>query len=337
MSFTINRGTNISHWLRQNQSRGEIRRAWFTETDVKRIAGWGFDHFRLPIDESQLWLESGEQDSEAFDLMDAALDWAERAGFHVVVDLHILRSHHFNQTREPALFTHEAEVERFTDLWRQLSRRLKPRSTDRVAYELMNEPAARQTRDWNRVAGRVLRILRNLEPERTLLLGSNQGNSVFTFDELAVPDDENLLLTFHYYHPMLLTHHRASWWKEGGDYHGPVHYPGHPLADQDLAGVDEPLRGVLAELNQPYGREAMSRDLAQPLARSKQTGCPLYCGEFGVYNQVPDPLRIAWYRDLLQVFAEHGIAWANWDYKGDFGLVDRQGNPTGILSEVLNG
>lgn len=334
MSFTIKRGTNISHWLSQSQSRGEARRAWFTETDVQRIADWGFDHFRLPVDESQLWDETGTPDSEAFDLMDAALDWAERAGLRVVVDLHILRSHYFNQTREPELFTVEAEAGRFADLWRQLSRRLRTRSISRVAYELMNEPVAGHARDWNRVADIAMRAIRDPEPRRTLVLGSNRWNSVFTFDELAVPEDENLLLTFHYYHPMLLTHHGASWWKEGGAYQGPVHYPGQPVTDRDLAGVDEPLRSVLAELNRPYGREAMAGDLAKPLAVSLETGCGLYCGEFGVYSRVPDHLRIPWYRDLLDVFAEHGIAWANWDYKGSFGIVDREGEPTGILPVV---
>jgi endoglucanase len=49
--FEIRRGTNISHWLSQSRARGAERRAWFTEDDVQRIAGWGFDHIRLPIDE----------------------------------------------------------------------------------------------------------------------------------------------------------------------------------------------------------------------------------------------------------------------------------------------
>jgi endoglucanase len=43
----------------------------------------------------------------------------------------------------------------------------------------------------------------------------------------------------------------------------------------------------------------------------------------------------AWYRDMISVFAEHGIAWANWDYKGGFGLVDREGKSTGIAEIML--
>lgn len=97
---------NISHWLSQSE-----RWAFFTRADIQRIADWGFDHIRLPIDEVQMWNESGRQEGEAFDLMDSTLDWARQAGLNVVVDLHILRSHFFNQATEPKLFTDPAEAE----------------------------------------------------------------------------------------------------------------------------------------------------------------------------------------------------------------------------------
>jgi hypothetical protein len=30
-----------------------------------------------------------------------------------------------------------------------------------------------------------------------------------------------------------------------------------------------------------------------------------------------------WYRDMWANVEKHGIAWANWDYKGGFGIVCR--------------
>jgi hypothetical protein len=35
------------------------------------------------------------------------------------------------------------------------------------------------------------------------------------------------------------------------------------------------------------------------------------------------------------VLARHGIAWANWDYKGAFGLFDAKGNPTAVVEGLL--
>ena len=81
----------------------------------------------------------------------------------------------------------------------------------------------------------------------------------------------------------------------------------------------------------------MERDLAAPLAVSARTGLRLYCGEFGVLHTVPDPIRQAWYRDLRAVLAQHDIAWANWDYKGGFGLFTAEGKPTAVLDALLGG
>jgi len=335
MPLNITRGTNISHWLSQSDRRGAARRAWFSREDMDRLADWGFDHVRLPIDEAQMWEVGGRQEAEAFDLMDSALDWAEQAGLRAVIDLHILRSHFFNQATEPALFTDPAEAEHFAGLWRQLSARLSGRPNDFLAYELMNEPVATDAEDWNRVAMVAFGAVRETEPWRTVILGSNRWNSALTFDELRVPDDRCTILTFHFYLPMLVTHHRAHWCWEGQLYDGPIRYPGAPIHSGDLARVEEPARGRLAEVNRPYDRAAMIEDFSKPLAVSRRTGLPLYCGEFGVIHLTPEPARLAWYRDVIAAFNECGIGWANWDYKGDFGLVDGQGQSTGIAEVIL--
>ena len=333
MSFSVRRGTNVSHWLSQSKRRGAERRAFFTQADVRRIADWGFDHIRLPIDEQQMWDDAGQPEPEAFDLLDAALDWAQSAGLRVIVDLHILRSHYFMDA-SPPLFTDPAEAQKFADLWRQLSRHLNRRCEDHVAYELMNEPVAIDDEDWNRVAHIAFTAIRELEPTRIIVLGSNKWSQCITFDELRVPEDKRQLLTFHFYNPMFITHYKAGW-TDAGKYTGPVHYPGVQVKDEDIRGLPEDVLAVVKKYNCEYGRPQMVQAIAKPLAVRKQTGLPLYCGEFGVIHNTPMPLRLAWYRDLISVFNEHDIAWANWDYKGGFGLVDGEGKPTGIVEAML--
>jgi len=339
MALNIHRGINISHWLSQSNRRGAERETWFTQADMERIAKWGFDHIRLPIDEVQMWDESGQPEAEAFGLLESALDWAEQAGLAVVVDLHILRSHFFNQSAEPKLFTDPAESEKFADLWRQLSKRLRGRPNANVAYELMNEAAATDPDDWNRVAMTAFQAIRALEPNRTIVLGSNRWNSVSTFDQLHVPEDKNTILTFHFYHPMLITHHRAGWCPEGKMYNGPVQYPGSPIPSESLSQVVAPkinrlIQLNLDELNKAYNRQSMVADFAKPLAVAQRTGLRLYCGEFGVINLAPQLVREAWYRDLVSVFNECQIDWALWDYKGAFGIIDSEGRSSGI-AEVM--
>ncbi|XHR28467.1 MAG: glycoside hydrolase family 5 protein [Chthoniobacteraceae bacterium] len=333
--FRVWRGTNISHWLSQSDQRGELRRAKFTQADVERIAQWGFDHIRLPVDEEQLWDEAGRPDREAFDLLDNGLDWAAQAGLKVVVDLHLLRSHCFCDQNDPRLFTDPQEQIKFVTFWRELSNRLKCRPIEQVAYELMNESVAHDPEDWNRVASAAYRAIRELEPQRVIVLGSNQANSVFTFQQLWVPEDHATLLTFHYYHPMLITHYKASWWPGGGDYDGPIQYPGEQIPAQTLSSLPLPLHDRLSAFNRHYDRETMAADLAQPLAVAAKTGLPLYCGEFGVHSTVPLELRKAWYRDWISVLDQNHIGWANWDYRGCFGIVDENRQSTGIAEVML--
>ena len=44
----------------------------------------------------------------------------------------------------------------------------------------------------------------------------------------------------------------------------------------------------------------------------------------------PLDVRKAWLHDTVATFEESGIGWALWDWKGDFGVVDRAMRPTGI-------
>ena len=336
MPISFKRGTNISHWLSQSKQRGEARKAFFTKEDVQRIAAWGFDHIRLPIDEEQMWDQAGRPESEAWDLMNSALDWSVKAGLGVIVDLHILRSHYFITATEPKLFTDPAEEQRFASLWTDLSKGLSSRSVDRVAYELMNEAVATNPGDWNRVAHTAFSAIRQREVDRVIVLGSNRWNSATTFDQLSIPDDRNQILTFHYYLPMLITHYTASW-TPSGQYAGPVTYPGKPVSDAELVKQTAEIRALVESLNEPYDRNRMIADLAQPLAARKQTGLPLYCGEFGVFHKCPAEPRMRWYKDFISVLNEFNIGWGNWDYRGGFGIVTGDGQSTGVAEAMLLG
>ena len=176
--FRIKRGTNISHWLSQSEQRGEARRLHIQEDDFARLEQLGFDFVRIPIDEEQFWDEKGTKLPEAWDLLKNALDWSRKHNLRAIVDLHIIRSHYFNAVNEGdkaanTLFTSEKAQEDLINLWRQLSDFLKDRSNDWVAYEFMNEPVAEEHEQWNQLIAKVHKALRELEPQRTLVIGSN--------------------------------------------------------------------------------------------------------------------------------------------------------------------
>ncbi|MFS4466792.1 glycoside hydrolase family 5 protein [Maribacter sp. 2210JD10-5] len=321
--FEVHRGTNIAHWLSQTKTKGAEREAFFTKSDVAEIAKMGFDHLRVPIDEENMWDDNGKPYEDAFQLLENCINWAAEYKLRVIVDMHILRSHYFNAEVKP-LWTEPAEQEKFFDLWRQLSKRLGKFPNGQVAYELMNEAVADDNETWNKLLVKAFEAIRELEPERTIVIGSNRWQSVNTFDELKVPaNDKNILLSFHFYEPFLLSHYSAGWTKLK-DYEGPVHYPGVILTDEEFMRLSDEDKMVTEEWKgKTFNKEVMLAMWKKPLVKAKELGLPLYCGEFGIMATAPEKDRLLWYKDMVALFEETGIGYANWNYKSDnFGLID---------------
>jgi endoglucanase len=242
----------------------------------------------------------------------------------VVLDLHILRSHHFNEKEKP-LWTDPKEQDKFIQLWKDLSKATIQWPNEMLAYEFMNEPVADDHEQWNSLLSRVADSIRAWQPERVLVIGSNRWQSANTFDQLKIPeDDRNIILSFHFYEPFHLTHYQASW-TELKDFQGDVNYPGQIVSN----GTSPAERRI-------YNRDTLENMMRKPLELAAKLNLPLYCGEFGVIDKAPVAAKQAWYRDMIAIFEKHGIAYANWNFKaGSFGIVDGGLAPDKTMVEIL--
>lgn len=332
-TFSIHKGVNISHWLSQSNRRGPEREAYFQEEDVAFIASCGFDHIRLPIDEEHMWDSEVNRDYAAFRLLHNALGWCKKYQLKCIVDLHILRSHHFNAMEKP-LWTDPNAQAHFLKLWESLSEQLKQYPVEDVAYELMNEPVADDPQLWNTLLKRGIETVRKNEPERKLVIGSNRWQSTETFDVLQIPHDPNLIISFHFYEPFLITHYRAPW-TAIGKYSGPVSYPGKAVAESDLDGLDSALIKAVTNSNRNLTPKTLEKRILKPLKFARKHGLPVYCGEWGAMKTTPESTYLAWYKDIRKIFDKHQIAWTIWDYRGSFGIRDRDRQPYQNLIDVL--
>ncbi len=325
-TFSIHRGTNIAHWLSQSDRRGEERAAFFTKKDIQLIDSAGFDHIRLPIDEEQMWQEDETRYEDAFKLLQECMKWCEESGLRVVLDLHILRSHHFNE-QEKRLWNDPGEQDKLIRLWKDLSKAIGHWPNSMVAYEFMNEPVADEAEQWNQLLLRVSDSIRTWEPERFLVIGSNRWQSVNTFDELRIPpNDRRIILSFHFYEPFHLTHFQASWTRLK-DFQGEVNYPGQIV-----------INGQSEEERRSYNLDSLEKMMEKPLRIADSLKLPLYCGEFGVIYKSPLKAKLAWYSDIVTIFEKHKVAYANWNYKaGSFGIVDEKMKPDSALIPILVG
>ena len=319
--FKIFKGTNIAHWLSQSEKRGAERDSFFQEKDVITIKELGFDHLRLPIDEEQMWEANGTRHEDAFKLMTNCLDWCGKHQLKVIVDLHILRSHHFNAAVKP-LWTDPKEQEKFYKLWMDLSGALKKYPVSNVAYELMNEAVADDPEKWNNLIVKAVETIRRVDPQRMIVIGSNMWQSAKTFDVLKVPNDKFIILSFHFYEPFFLTHHHASW-TNLKEYTGPVHYPGELISKAEYDSLPANQQIIAKEfVGKIWNMEELEEFMKLPIQKGKDLGLQVYCGEYGVIDGAPVEDKIRWYKDMIAIFNKHKIASANWNYKsGAFGLV----------------
>ena len=324
--FEIKRGVNLSHWLSQNFGWSP-KATFITERDIKFIDSIGYDHVRIPIDEPEMWDKNGTPVEESFTYLTNCLDWCAKYNLRAVVDLHILRAHHFNAENEGGkitLWTDTAAQNNFVKLWMDLSGRLKKYPVSMVAYELMNEAVAPDHEDWNKLIAKAVKAIRKIEPNRVLVIGANRWQQAEFFPFLKVPEnDKNIILSLHTYSPINFTHYLADWMPSKA-YKGPVHYPGQIVTDADYKKYvdtnDAAYVQSMINARKVYNKKILTDELLPAIQKAKELNLQLYCGEFGCLPHVDRAERLKYYDDIVSAFEENNIAWCNWEYKGDFGI-----------------
>lgn len=336
-NFEITRGVNISHWLSQSKDRGELRKSKFGKDEVAFLKKMGFDHLRLPIDEEQLFTPSGDVDAETMGLMHQAISWCREFQMRIIVDFHILRSHHFGNNERP-LWADPIEQDKFIHLWKLINRELEKYPENLLAYELLNEPVAPENEVWNELVKRLIKELREVAPKRMLILGSNSYNSVNTIKDLQIPKgDRNIMLTFHCYEPYLLTHYRASW-TDFAKLDVTLTYPGDLINEKDFEKLSDEEKKIVAPYKRMYSKRTIAHEIEQALKVAKENGVRLYCGEFGCLPFGNHASRYNWYRDLISIFQKKKVAYACWDYKSIFGFCNTdKAIKDGVLLAILQG
>ncbi len=146
---------------------------------------------------------------------------------------------------------------------------------------------------------------------------------------LAVPaGDPNIILSVHTYAPLLFTHYRAGWTSFRA-FEGSVRYPG-PVTDPDeLAALRTNASAQVlddtANAAADWGPNRLRLLFEPAIERARESGLQLYCGEFGCLPTVRRADRLAYYRDITGVMRDAGMAWAAWEWTGNFGIFTWRG------------
>ncbi|MHB9131241.1 MAG: glycoside hydrolase family 5 protein [Armatimonadota bacterium] len=332
----LQRGTNFSHLL-VNSPELLAERADYA--DFARVAGWGADHVRLPISHKLLQSDEPPYELTAAGLawIDQAAAWARQAGLGLIIDLHTAAGMCFMTPEANAIWWNPVQQARFTAIWRALAERYRGPEYDHLAFELLNEPTAADPADWNHIARLGLEAVRAVDSERIVIIGSNSWNVPSTFTDLEDFHDPHVIYNVHWYEPFIFTHQRAPWVEHLTLLNMVVDYPCQLPDLTALAGTlptPQMHEQTMLFSNELLGLDRMERWLQPVLDFRDRTGAPLFCSEFGVFEAAPPDAQLRWYRDTVDLFARHEIAWSNWDYKTDFGVVDREGNDK-VVRQIL--
>ena len=71
------KGVNLGGWLSQGPLDKEHLDTFITEKDIARIASWGLDHVRLPIDYDNFENEDGSDKEYGYAYIDSCIEWCQ--------------------------------------------------------------------------------------------------------------------------------------------------------------------------------------------------------------------------------------------------------------------
>ncbi len=322
------KGVNLGGWLSQaDEKTKEHYDTFIGKDDIKRIAGFGCDHVRVPVDYIVIEGEDGSMLADGYTYIDNVISWCREFGLNVLIDMHNTFGYTFDPLEvngDKEIFFHDAKLqERFYTMWDRISKRYAGQKD--VAFELLNEVISPDVKDdWNAIADKAVDVIRKNAPDAYIVIGGVCYNNVNSVPTLNPPKDDHIIYNFHCYEPMIFTHQRA-YWMEQMPKDITVEYPAtiKEYADQSRV-FDESWAGAILKMKAKETNAEYFAELFEPaVAYAEKNNVPLYCGEYGVIDQAPaNPSTINWIKDIHAAFVKYGIGRSLWNYKEkDFGII----------------
>ncbi|MGB8734351.1 MAG: cellulase family glycosylhydrolase, partial [Candidatus Sulfotelmatobacter sp.] len=275
--------------------------------------------------------------------IDRAIRLGEKYGIHVNVCLHRAPGLCILDTMDEKLtgiavtkektnvFDDAHTFDAFVHQWTFFAGRYKGISSQKLSFNLVNEPVAlpteaelaeitkhgpvkttdlfnaaflqRHAKDYTRLAKASADAIRAQDPQRLVVTDGYPGAGE------PIPDlfGTGMMQSCHTYNPIQLTHHNCEWAR--GILTGSEPMPTWPLKDGQGKVICD--RATLETNFEPWGKL-----VAQ--------GVPIHFGEMGCYKHTPPEVVLAWFNDTLDVLGELNSGWALWNFRGPFGVLDTE-------------
>jgi endoglucanase len=315
MNKLLGRGVNIGNAL-----EAPTEGAWgvvIKEEYFDIIKQAGFNSIRLPVRWSGHALAEKPYtiNPEFFKRVDWVVNCAISRNMPIIVNI----QQYAELYTEPV-----AHKERFMALWKQIAEHYKD-YPDTVLLELFNEPDDALTPAmWNEWLKEAIAVIRQSNPNRTIVIGSANDSWITYLKLLELPEsDRNIIVTVHHYFPHNFTHQGTPW-----------------MTPEKVARSVEDMKFIHQDLNSngnnDYNtwpgtkwtgtaeeKKAMTDIFDIGAVWGKEHNRPINLGEFGSYMKADMESRARWTKFIADTAAERGMSLMYWEFcHTNFGLYD---------------
>lgn len=285
------------------------------------IARAGFKTVRVPINFGA-WANYEKpyrwENEEGLKTADSFVKWALANDLNVIVDLHHVE---FDGKVQGA-----ATTERIAWLWSKIAERYKNTDPQRVFFELRNEPHDIKAEDWRAQAEEIIKTVRPVAPNHTLIVGFHDWNSRQALIDSKPFADRNIIYTFHFYDPFIFTHQGATWSSEGLPELKYVPFPWSKEAKIETPATAKGkwVENQIESYRNDSRNEKIFADLKAAKDWSNKNKVPIFLGEFGSYSLKPtleDRCRHA--ETIYAALGKLNIPSAWWEWDGGFSMFEK--------------
>lgn len=202
----------------------------------------------------------------------------------------IITIHHFNDFYDSP--TNNTYREMFFSIWEQLTTHYKNKQYDKLLFEPLNEPHNNLTSEkWNLLIPEILKVIRNIDTERTLIIDVADYGYHKSITKLEIPPSEqNCIVSVRYYLPYEFTHQGAHW-AEGSDVW---------LGNTWSATAEQ--------------KNAVLNDMDFIKTWAKENGRPVTVGEWGSIIKCDAQSRKIWTTYVRQQIINSGFSFSYFDF-----------------------
>ncbi len=245
----------------------------------------GFTNIRIPV----RW-DLHTDDSAPYaineawmDRVEEVVDWGLERNLYIT-----LNGHHEDWLK---VNYSQNNQDRYDAIWRQIVERFKDKS-DKLLYEIINEPNGLTVAQVDDLNERILGIIRAEEPTRIVIFGGNMYSNAEQLFLAAIPgnDDQYLVGYYHSYDP----------WPFAGEHQG-------------TWGTDAHYRAVTNKF--------------QSVADwSAENNIPIHLSEYNARVEADFNSRMRWIAHNVDMSIKFGFAYSIWDDGGWFKVLNRGSN-----------